>query len=47
MLCCSHKLSSIRNICRYTQPPVGRKRLAPRSHNHRTHNDPSDISLVS
>ncbi|KHG00378.1 Dicer-like protein 1 [Gossypium arboreum] len=27
--CCSHKLSSNRNICWYTQPPVGRTGLAP------------------
>ncbi|KHF99274.1 Capsid VP1 [Gossypium arboreum] len=31
--CYSHKLSSNRNICRYTQPPVGRTRPAPGSYN--------------
>ncbi|KHG24644.1 Uncharacterized protein F383_30467 [Gossypium arboreum] len=31
--CCSHKLSSNRNICRYTQPPMGRTGPASGSHN--------------
>ncbi|KHG05243.1 hypothetical protein F383_31634 [Gossypium arboreum] len=31
--CCSHKLSSNRNICRYTRPPLGCTGLAPGSHN--------------
>ncbi|KHG27866.1 Capsid VP1 [Gossypium arboreum] len=31
--CWSQKLSSNRNICQYTQPPVGRTGPAPRSHN--------------
>ncbi|KHF98901.1 Urease accessory UreD [Gossypium arboreum] len=31
--CYSHKLSSNRNICWYTQPPVGRRGPAARSHN--------------
>ncbi|KHG06222.1 hypothetical protein F383_32273 [Gossypium arboreum] len=29
MQCCSYKLSSNRNICRYTQPPVGCTGPAP------------------
>ncbi|KHG16144.1 hypothetical protein F383_21761 [Gossypium arboreum] len=45
--CCSHKLSSNCNICRYTQPPVQRTRTAPGSHNHIKHSNPSDMSLVS
>ncbi|KHG11119.1 hypothetical protein F383_15952 [Gossypium arboreum] len=31
--CCLHKLSSNHNICRYTQPPVGRRGPALGSHN--------------
>ncbi|KHG26612.1 hypothetical protein F383_05827 [Gossypium arboreum] len=31
--CCSHKLSSNRNICRYSQPSIGRTGPTPGSHN--------------
>ncbi|KHG10939.1 hypothetical protein F383_14269 [Gossypium arboreum] len=31
--CCSHNLSSNRNICWYTQPSVGRIGPVPKSHN--------------
>ncbi|KHG22234.1 RNA-directed RNA polymerase L [Gossypium arboreum] len=31
--CCSYKLSSNRNICRYTQPPIGRTGPTHGSHN--------------